>query len=295
MADPLWGARRGRRADLRGPRGPARELRRGHRRPGHGRAWRRGHPVRDATRRVGASDRRGTAPSRDLQQLQGARGRRAGRRLRRGLRAGRAARAGRRRAAGADRGRGVPGACRRRADAKRQLDGPGAAKLRSRGTLHRDRRLVRLARHLWRHRDLGGMGPEARLRRRLHRQGHGHRRARSRGRYRQPHPRRARRCRSRGARVQLHGADRAGPAGGLQREDARPLRLQARAFAGQSRGGLGAARPGIDRVRLLRPERALSRRGRGALHAGDDARHRVERLERRRRRFCWPPSSTERA
>ena len=67
-------------------------------------------------------------------------------------------------------------------------------------------RLVRLARRLRRDRHRRRMGPEARLRGRLHRQGHGQRHPRPRDQHRQPAERHARRRGGRRQGLELHGA-----------------------------------------------------------------------------------------
>ena len=145
-------------------------------------------------RRPAASDRGGAAAARDLQQLPRPHRPDAGRRLRHAL--------------WPERGRDGPStASEGRSPATNTSptrDGSGAQanvtmmvqipELRPGQRLHRHGAVLRLARRLWRHRDRGRMGAQARLRRRLHRQGHRHRRARPAEQHRQPDPRRARRC-----------------------------------------------------------------------------------------------------
>ena len=72
------------------------------------------------------------------------------------------------------------------------------ASFNPRPRLHRHGDVVRLARRLRRDRQRRRMGPEARLRGRLHRQGHRHRRARPRDQHGQPAERHAHRRRGRG-------------------------------------------------------------------------------------------------
>ena len=149
--------------------------------------------------------------------------------------------------------------------------------------------VIRLARRVWRDRHHRRMGPQARLRGRLHRQGHRERRARSAERHRESHRWRAHRRERRRQEVELHRAADGRGARGVQRRDARPLRLQARALGPQPGAGLGRARAGVDPLRVRHPQRALrppepARQGRAPHdHEAQHDRHRLERLERRRR------------
>ncbi len=182
-----------------------------------------------------------------------------------------------------DRGRRVPDLSRRRQRTRqRHADGPGAARLQSQGAVHRDRFVLRLARNLRRDRHRGRMGPQARLRRRLHRQGDRHRLPRPRLRYGQPDHRRARRRRSRRTRLDVHRRAFARRAHALPARLSEPRRREARPLAAQPREGLGPAHAGGDRLRLLCVERPAGR-ARRTLCAGEHDRHRLERLERRRR------------
>ncbi len=100
---------------------------------------------------------------------------------------------------------------------------------------------------------------------------------------------RAHRRERRRQEVELHGAADGRGARGVQRRDARPLRLQARPLGAQPRAGLGRARAGVDPLRVRHPQRALrppepARQGRAPDdHEAQHDRHRLERLERRRR------------
>ena len=211
--------------------------------------------LRDRAVRLVPAHRRRTAPAGDLHELPGSGGSDPGRRLRPALRAGFARDRSCRQPAGANSRHRDPGPLARPQPPRRRRGGghdhgadPGH--LRSGKGLHRGRTLLRLARRLWRDRDGRGMGPQAWLRGCLYGQGHRHRRARSAQRHRQPAARRPRPGTRSGIAVELHGTDRRRRARGIRRESPQSVRLQARAFGGQSGSGLGSVRAPGGAVRV---------------------------------------------
>ena len=141
---------------------------------------------------------------------------------------------------------------------ERDDDGPGAGVVRSRPAVHRHRGVVRLARRLRRDRQRRRVGLEARLRGRLHRQGHRH----AASTISPPIPSTCRTARARdaaaaGTSVQFHGGARRRRSRGVQRRVPEPDRDQARAFAAESGEGLGQRHARRRPLRVLRAERAV--------------------------------------
>ncbi len=216
-------------------------LRRRERRPAHGRA-RQDRPGRDGAdpRQPGVTHGSGAAKTRDLLQLHGAGRRQPERRLRHPVRPEhRRHRRGHPRR-GQDRGQRVPRLPRRRHRAQeRDADGADTVDLEPRAALHRHGHVLRLTGHLRRDRHRRRVGAQARLRGRLHRQGHRLRCARPRHQHRQHAERRAGGRDRRRRELELHRGAAGTGADGVQLRVPRPDRRQARAFAAESREGLG--------------------------------------------------------
>ena len=188
-----------------------------------------------------------------------------------------------------DRRRRIPRLRRRRyRREERHDDGAGAGVVRQGSRVHRHGAGVGLTRRLRRDRQRRRMGTEARLRGGVHRQGHRHGRARSRDEHRES-PERASQRRDGGRQeLELHRDVVGERSRGVQRGEPVPRCVQARAFAAKPGEGLGPQHARCRALRALRAERAIlgqvrRRHVEAPDQAGQHDRHRLVRVERRRR------------
>ncbi len=140
---------------------------------------------------------------------------------------------------------------------KRESARADSGELQPGPAVHRHGDVIGLARRV--RRDLGGgrVGPETRLRGRLHRQGQRQRRARTRDQPRDADRRHAHGREPRRPWQHFHGEPRLDVALDVQHELPEPLRVQARALAAESREGLGHEHAAGDPVCLLGAQRFL--------------------------------------